>query len=121
MAGSVRAVTDGGAGAPTDPVTIAPSRCATPPGPPRAPWTLRTYPALTLTWSPPAAGSVEQYAIEGGSAEGSANLGRVVLGGDQTAITLPIIDLNLLGFARIRARNAGGESPSSPDVVIERR
>ena len=116
----VRAVTDGGASAPTDPVTIAPSRCTAPPGSPRALWTLRTYPAFTLTWSPPATGSVEQYVIEAGTVEGSANLGRVVLGGDQTAITLPTIDSNSLGFARIRARNACGEGPPSSDVVIQR-
>jgi hypothetical protein len=116
----VRAVTDGGASAPTDPVTIAPSRCTAPPGPPRALWTLRTYPAFTLTWSPPATGSVEQYVIEAGTLEGAANLGRVVLGGDQTAITLPTIDSNSLGFARIRARNACGESTASSDVVIQR-
>jgi len=63
---------------------------------------------------------VEQYVIEAGTVEGSANLGRVVLGGDQTAITLPTIDSNSLGFARIRARNACGEGPPSSDVVIQR-
>jgi hypothetical protein len=63
---------------------------------------------------------VEQYAIEAGSVEGSANLGRVLLGGDQTAITLPMIDANALAFARIRARNACGESTASADVVIQR-
>jgi hypothetical protein len=63
---------------------------------------------------------VEQYVIEAGSIEGSANLGRVVLGGDQTAITLPTTDPNSPGFARIRARNACGESPATSDVVILR-
>jgi hypothetical protein len=116
----VRAVTGGGASAPTDPVTIATSQCSAPPEPPRALWTLRTYPAFTLTWAPPATGSVEQYVIEAGSIEGSANLGRVVLGGDQTAITLPTTDPNSPGFARIRARNACGESPATSDVVILR-
>jgi len=33
---------------------------------------------------------------------------------------LPAIDSNSLGFARIRARNACGESAASFDVVVQR-
>ena len=116
----VRAVSAGGASAPTAPVTISPSPCTAPPGPPRSPWPLRTYPSFSFAWSPPSTGPWSSTSSKRDRIEGASDFGRVRVGGDRIAITLPQINSNATGFARIRARNACGESPASGDVMIQR-
>ena len=44
--------------------------------------------------------------IEVGSVSGATDLGRVVVGGDQTTLTVPQVSVNTMGFARVRARKA---------------
>ena len=116
----VRAVTDGGGGPPSPAVTLAPTACTTAPASPSEPWPLQTYPSFTLRWSAPANGSVEEYVIEVGSVTGATDLGRVVVRGDQTTLTVPQVSVNSVGFARIRARNACGQGSPSPEVMVVR-
>jgi len=112
----VRAATDGGIGPPSAPVTVAPVACTAAPGAPEAPWPLGTYPSFTLRWSAPAVGSVEQYVIDVGSVAGASDIGHVLIGGDQTTVTVPLVSAR--AFARVRARNACGQSTPSPEVLV---
>ncbi|HQZ39565.1 MAG TPA: fibronectin type III domain-containing protein [Vicinamibacterales bacterium] len=114
----VRAETSGGAGAASPIVTLAPAGCAAPPGPPQAPWPLTTFPSFTLRWAVPLAGSVDEYVIEVGSTTGASDIARAVVGGAETAVTVPQVSANALAFARVLARNACGESAPSLEVVV---
>jgi hypothetical protein len=111
----IRAVTAGGTGPPSAPVTVTTTRCSAPPAAPRQPWVLTTYPWMTLRWSLPSAGSVERYIVEVGSALGRSDLGRLTVAGDRVSLTAPFVTERV--FVRLRAVNACGESPASPDVV----
>jgi hypothetical protein len=76
----VRATTAGGVSRPSDVVTVTTAPCTAPPAPPQLPWALWTPPAVTLRWSPPPSGSVDDYVIEVGTASGRSDLGRLVVG-----------------------------------------
>jgi hypothetical protein len=113
----VRAVTTGGASNPSDPITVTTAPCLEPPGTPQLPWALWTPPAVTLHWSPPMSGSVEDYVIEVGSAVGRADLGRVVVPSTQLSHTKDVA-APAAAYVRVRARNACGESAPSTEVPI---
>jgi hypothetical protein len=112
----VRATTAGGVSQPSDVVTVTTAPCSAPPGAPQLPWGLWTPPAVTLRWSPPSSGSVEDYVIEVGTASGRSDLGRLVVPGTRVAHTEQVS--SLAAFARVRARNACGESAPSVEVPI---
>ncbi len=113
----VRAATTGGRSQPSDVVSVMTARCAAPPGAPQLPWALWTPPAVTLGWSPPASGSVEDYVIEVGSAAGLADLGSLVVPGTQLSYTQEI-SARAATYVRVRARNVCGESAPSAAVPI---
>jgi hypothetical protein len=112
----VRATTAGGVSNPSEAIAVTTAPCAAPPAPPQLPWALWTPPAVTLRWSPPPSGSVEDYVIEVGTASGRSDLGRLVVGGTRVSHTEQVS--SLAAFARVRARNACGESAPSVEVPI---
>jgi hypothetical protein len=114
---SVRAATAGGVSQPSESLNVILGPCSMPPGAPRLPWTLWTPPAVTLRWSPPMSGSVDEYVIEIGSAFGRADLGRLVVPGDRLSHTQDVA-APAVAYVRVRARNACGESAPSAEVPI---
>jgi hypothetical protein len=112
----VRAATHGGLSEPSAELLVTAAACSTPPDPPRDPWALWTAPAVTLRWSAPSRGAVDHYVIEVGDAAGRFDLGRVVVSGTETSATEHVSTLTR--FVRVRARNACGESPTSPAIPI---
>jgi len=115
----VRAITAGGAGLSSAPVSFTTSTCTLPPAPPQQPWSLWTPPAFTVQWASPLAGSVDDYVLEIGSTSGGADLGRIVVPGDRLSVTQAVASIR--AFVRIRARNACGESAPSAEVVVSTR
>jgi hypothetical protein len=114
---SVRGATAGGVSEPSEVINVILGPCSTPPGAPQLPWALWTPPAVTLRWSPPLAGSVDDYVIEVGTAIGLADLGRLVVTGDRLSHTQDVA-APTAAFVRVRARNACGESAPSTEVPI---
>jgi hypothetical protein len=112
----VRSATAGGVSEPSVAITVTTAACMAPPGPPQAPWALWTPPSVSVRWSPPATGAVEEYVIEVGRTSGSVDLGRLVVTGARLSVTESVS--SLAAFVRIRARNACGESAPSAEIPI---
>jgi hypothetical protein len=115
----VRAVTDGGRSAPSNAVTITAASCTSPPSAPAglvSAGTTTLSAMARLHWNAPASGGAEDYVIEVGSASGASDLGRIVSTGPGLVFesTAP----SGVFFARVRARNACGESAPSNDAVV---
>lgn len=72
---------------------------------------------VILTWSPSAAGTVETYVLEAGSAAGQSNIVSFATGGTATSLTVTNVP-NGTYFVRVRARNADGASGPSNEVSI---
>ena len=115
----VRAITAGGSGPSSAPVSFTTSACTLPPAPPQQPWSLWTRPTFTVQWASPLAGSADEYVLEIGSSSGSADLGRIVVPGDRLSVTQAVASIR--AFVRVRARNACGESAPSAEVVVSTR
>ena len=71
---------------------------------------------MSVRWSPPLNGSVEEYVLEAGSSPGGADLGQLVGPGDELAFTADLSPLS--AYVRVRARNACGVSAPSAVVPI---
>ena len=112
----VRSATAGGVSEPSAVISVTTTPCVTPPGPPQAPWALWTAPSVSLRWSPPSTGAVEQYVIEVGRTSGAVDLARLVVPGTRLSHTEPVS--SLAAFVRVRARNACGESAPSAEIPI---
>jgi outer membrane protein assembly factor BamB len=112
----VRAFTDGGISDPSNVVTVVVTSCTTPPAAPQALHVMPSRGIGTLKWNAPASGGVEQYVIEGATSASFADLARYpVDGGFRVyAARLP----PGLYYARVRARNACGESGPSNEVLV---
>ena len=75
---------------------------------------------VTLAWGPPANGAVAPvltYVIEAGSALGSSNLANFATGSTVTSFTTPPVPAGSY-YVRLRARNATGTGPATPDVRV---
>jgi hypothetical protein len=71
---------------------------------------------VVLVWNPPSADTAS-YFIEAGSTLGNADLATLFTGTPATSLTV----LNVPGgvyFVRVRASNAAGIGPASPDIVV---
>jgi hypothetical protein len=112
----VRSATAGGVSEPSAAISVTTAPCTAPPGPPQAPWALWTPPSVSVRWSPPSSGSVEEYAIEVGSASGRSDLGRLPVPGSLTSLTENVA--SIAASVQIRARNRCGESAPTPFVPI---
>ncbi len=114
----VRAVTDGGTSAPSNTVRIATAPCTAAPS---APTSLSSVGATVnhrtahLEWNAPATSSADEYVIEAGLAS-AATAVRIVSPGSgrvfETRVPPGVY------FARVRARNACGESAPSNEVIV---
>jgi hypothetical protein len=114
----VRAVTDGGRGAASNVVTVTTARCTTAPSAPTSLISVGSSyvaPMAHVEWSPPAIGGANDYVIDVGLASGRTDA-RIVSPGPglvfETAAPRGIY------FARVRARNACGESAPSNEVIV---
>ena len=112
----VRSATAGGVSEPSAVISVTTAPCVAPPGPPQAAWAVWTPPSVSVRWSPPSTGSVEEYVIEVGSASGRADLGRLVVPSMRVTHTEQVSAL--AAFVRVRARNACGESAPSAEIPI---
>jgi hypothetical protein len=113
----VRSATAGGVSEPSAVVTVTTVQCtAAPPGPPLDPWAVWTPPTVSLRWSPPSTGSVDEYVIEVGSASGRADLGQLVV--PSTRLTHTEEVSALAAFVRVRARNACGTGTPSQEIPV---
>lgn len=70
---------------------------------------------VTMTWHPPAAGTVEGYAIEAGSQAGASDLAFMVLPPTQTSLVVDAPPGTY--FVRVRAGNSCGTA-ATPDTQI---
>ncbi|HQZ38552.1 MAG TPA: hypothetical protein PLH72_05890 [Vicinamibacterales bacterium] len=112
----VRAVTAGGAGAPSDIVTITAVSCTTAPSAPSSLALMATGRLLTLQWTPPGIGGAAEYVVEAGTAPGLTNLARLGTGGSAPSFQSPVPAG--VFFVRVRAKNACGESPPSNEKAV---
>ena len=112
----VRSATAGGVSEPSAAISVTTAPCTAPPGPPQAPWALWTRPSVSIRWSAPSTGSVEEYVIEVGSASGRADLGQLIV--PSTRVTHMEQVSALVAFVRVRARNACGTGAPSPEVAV---
>jgi hypothetical protein len=111
----VRAFTDGGASDPSNAVNVTSTPCSTAPGAPSA---LRVMPVagiVTLRWNAPASGGVEQYIVEGTMTASFDPAVRLVVDGSQRVFESPVP--SGIYHARVRARNACGESAPTNEVI----
>jgi hypothetical protein len=114
----VRAVTDGGRSAPSNVVTVPTTPCHAAPGAPSNLVSLGTSvfaPIGRLQWSPPSTGGAEGYVIEAGLTSAASDV-RIASPGPGLAFEAPAPPG--IYFARVRARNACGESAPSNEVVV---
>lgn len=74
--------------------------------------------SVTLTWGVPTAGDpVATYIIEAGSAAGATNLASLVTGSTATSFSASGVGAGVY-FVRVRARNDGGLSAPSNEIVV---
>ncbi len=94
-------------------VTVGPS--CTLPGPPVAFSARSTGDAASFSWSAPASGGApDRYLLEAGSASGAANLASVPV--SSLAYNTPVPSGTY--FVRVRAQNACGVGPASPEQIL---
>jgi hypothetical protein len=112
----VRALTSGGAGPPSNVVTLSASSCAAPPGAPSGLSQIVSGRAVALRWTHGSPAGPPTSVIEVGSASGLVDIGRFTVAGADASyvVTAP----PGLYFVRVRARNACGESAASNEVVV---
>src|SRR5262245_34413425 len=86
------------------------------PGAPSTPTVTKNGLFVTVSWTPAASGgAVIDYQLEAGSAPGASNVAIVL-----TAVpTLSAPAPPGIYYVRVRARNAAGLGPASPEVVID--
>jgi predicted phage tail protein len=73
---------------------------------------------VTLSWQAPASGAAPTgYVIEGGSAQGRADLAVLPTGSTATTITVPGVPAGAF-FVRVRGVNQAGQGAASPDIVV---
>lgn len=70
---------------------------------------------LTLSWSAPPGGGVADYVVEAGSAPGAVD---IYSGSAGASTALSAVVPPSTYFIRVRARNAGGVSPPSNEVLV---
>jgi hypothetical protein len=112
----VRSATAGGVSEPSAAISVTTAPCMAAPGPPQAPWALWTAPAVSVRWSAPSTGSVEDYVIEVGSASGRADLAQLIVPSVRLTHTEQVSAL--VAFVRVRARNACGTGVPSGEVAV---
>lgn len=89
----------------------------TPPGPPSKLDAIVSRGTVTLTWEAPSAGSMATgYVLEAGSAPDLADLAALALG-PSTALSVPGVPRGTY-YVRVRATNAAGIGPPSPDLAV---
>lgn len=73
---------------------------------------------VTVSWTPPASGTVPtSYQLEAGSVPGAADLGVIGSPGNQTSLTFPGIPPGTY-YGRVRSVGAGGVSAPSNEIII---
>jgi hypothetical protein len=112
----VRSATAGAVSEPSAAISVTTAPCTAAPAPPQEPWALWTPPAVSVRWSPPPTGAVEEYVIEVGSASGRADLGQLIV--PSTRVTHTEQVSSLVAFVRVRARNVCGLSAPSAEIPI---
>jgi hypothetical protein len=87
-----------------------------PPGVPAMPIVTLSGQFVTLNWAAPVSGgAVIDYQLEAGSAPGASNIAIVRTVAPTLSATAP----PGIYYVRVRARNAAGLGPASPEVVID--
>jgi hypothetical protein len=112
----IRAFTAGGVSAPSNVITITAQPCSAVPSAPGALEAIVTGRVVTLRWTAPAAGGVEDYIIEAGTASGVFNLGRFASARSDPSIE--VIAPAGAYYVRVRGRNTCGEGAPSNEVVV---
>ncbi|MGE0041460.1 MAG: fibronectin type III domain-containing protein [Vicinamibacterales bacterium] len=117
----VRAATSAGVGPPSNEVTVVvgsagPAPCAAAPNAPGAPVASATGDTLALSWAAPAGGCPStSYRLEAGSGSGASDLANMDVG-PSTSFTTSGVPAGMY-YLRVRARNAAGTGPASPETV----
>jgi hypothetical protein len=96
--------------------TVEGSAPGVPPGIPGMPTVTLSGQFVTLNWAAPVSGGpVIDYQLEAGSAPGASNIDIVRTVAPTLSATAP----PGIYYVRVRARNAAGLGPASPEVVID--
>jgi hypothetical protein len=84
----------------------------------QAPSALASAPEnVRLAWDPPADGDLTSYVIEAGSAPGLSDIAILDTGGRDTTLFIAAVPPGTY-YVRVRARNAGGLSEPSNELIV---
>ena len=73
---------------------------------------------LTLTWTAPAGGAPTSYVIEAGTGPGLSDAAVFDTNSPLSGFTHPAVPRGRVFYLRVRARNSGGTSAASNEVVV---
>lgn len=113
----LRGVIAGAVGPPTRDIVMVAGNAPAPPSEPQALTSRQILNTVTITWRPPNFGPVTSYILEAGTAPGLANIVAFNTGSAATSLSVPGVPPGTYHL-RLRAVNALGTSPPSPDLVL---